>query len=220
MNPPRKLAPSILNSDFSRLGEAIQAITAGGADWVHLDVMDGHFVPNLTIGPIIVEAAKKNTSLPLDCHLMVGNPETMVPWFTDAGADSVTIHAEATRDLPALIRLIKSKGARAGVSLKPDTPLEALQEVLPDLDLVLLMSVFPGFGGQKFIPESLERARQLRARCDALGLHTDIEMDGGIGLANLGEVLDSGVNAVAVGTAIFRQPDVVQATRAFKAAMG
>jgi ribulose-phosphate 3-epimerase len=169
MTPARKLAPSILNSDFSRLGEAIQAITAGGADWVHLDVMDGHFVPNLTIGPIIVDAAKKNTSLPLDCHLMVSNPETMVPWFTDAGADSVTIHAEATRDLPALVRLIKSKGARAGVSIKPDTPLEALYEVLPDLDMVLLMSVFPGFGGQKFIPESLDRARRLPAHADKKG---------------------------------------------------
>ncbi|MCD6024272.1 MAG: ribulose-phosphate 3-epimerase [Fibrobacteria bacterium] len=220
MTPPRKLAPSILNSDFSRLGEAIQAVTAGGADWVHLDVMDGHFVPNLTIGPIIVEAAKKNTTLPLDCHLMVSNPETMVPWFTDAGADSITVHAEATRDLPALVRLIKSKGARAGVSIKPDTPVEALYDVLPELDMVLLMSVFPGFGGQKFIPESLDRARRLRAHSDELGLNLDIEMDGGIGLSNLGEVLASGVNAVVVGTAIFRQPDVAGATRAFKAAMG
>ena len=221
MTPPRKLAPSILNSDFSRLGEAIQAITAGGADWVHLDVMDGHFVPNLTIGPIIVEAAKKNTSLPLDCHLMVSNPETMVPWFADAGADQVTIHAEATQDLPALVRLMKSRGLRAGVSLKPATPLDALESVLGDIDMVLLMSVNPGFGGQKFMPEALDRARTLRARFDAMGRHdVDIEMDGGIGLSNLGEVLASGVNAVVVGTAIFRQPDVVEATRAFKAAMG
>ena len=220
MTLPRKLAPSILNSDFSRLGEAIQAITAGGADWVHLDVMDGHFVPNLTIGPIIVEAAKRNTSLPLDCHLMVANPETMVPWFADAGADSITIHADATQDLPALVRLIKARGIRAGVSLRPATPLDALESVLADVDMVLLMSVNPGFGGQKFMPEALDRARTLRARFDAAGLRTDIEMDGGIGLSNLGEVLASGVNAVVVGTAIFRQPDVAEATRAFKAAMG
>jgi ribulose-phosphate 3-epimerase len=216
---PRKLAPSILNSDFSRLGEAVEAITRGGADWVHLDVMDGHFVPNLTIGPVVVEAVKRNTSLPLDCHLMVGNPETMVPWFADAGADSITIHAEATQDLPALIRLIKSRGLRAGVSLKPATPLEALETVLSDIDMVLLMSVNPGFGGQKFMPEALDRARVLRARFDALGLQTDIEMDGGISLSNLGEVLASGVNAVVVGTAIFRQPDIAQATRDFKSAM-
>jgi len=216
---PRKLAPSILNSDFSRLGEAVESITRGGADWVHLDVMDGHFVPNLTIGPVVVEAVKKITTLPLDCHLMVANPETMVPWFADAGADSITIHAEATQDLPALVRSIKARGVRAGVSLKPATPLDALEAVLSEIDMVLLMSVNPGFGGQKFMPEALDRARALRARFDALGLATDIEMDGGIGLSNLGEVLASGVNAVVVGTAIFRQPDVVEATRAFKAAM-
>ena len=219
MNLTRKLAPSILNSDFSRLGESVESIARGGADWVHLDVMDGHFVPNLTIGPVVVEAVKRHTSLPLDCHLMVSNPETMVPWFADAGADQITIHAEATQDLPALIQLIKSRGVRAGVSLRPATPLDALESVLADIDLVLIMSVNPGFGGQKFMPEALDRARTLRARFDSMGLQTDIEMDGGIGLSNLGEVLAAGVTAVVVGTAIFRQPDVVQATRDFKAAM-
>jgi ribulose-phosphate 3-epimerase len=220
MTPAFKLAPSILNSDFSRLGEAVQAITRGGADWVHLDVMDGHFVPNLTIGPVVVEAVRKQTTLPLDCHLMVNEPEKMVPWFADAGANSVTIHAEATQDLPALIKLIKARGLRAGVSLKPDTPVEALESVLAEIDMVLIMSVHPGFGGQKFMPEALDKARALRKRFESMGRQTDIEMDGGISLANLGEVLASGVNAVVIGTAIFRQPDVAEATRAFKAAMG
>jgi ribulose-phosphate 3-epimerase len=219
MTLPRKLAPSILNSDFSRLGDSVEAVTRGGADWVHLDVMDGHFVPNLTIGPVVVEAVRKHTSLPLDCHLMVSNPEVMVPWFADAGADSLTIHAEATQDLPALVRLIKSRGLRAGVSVRPDTSLDALETVLADVDLVLIMSVQPGFGGQKFMPEALDRARTLRDRFDALGRDTDIQMDGGISLANIREVLDSGVTATVVGTAIFRQPDVAQAVRDFKAAM-
>jgi ribulose-phosphate 3-epimerase len=225
MSLPRYLAPSILNSDFTRLGAAVEAVEKGGADWLHLDVMDGHFVPNLTIGPVVVEALRKVTSLPLDCHLMVDNPETMVPWFAEAGADSLTVHAEATEDLPALVRLIKSrerngKRLRAGVSLRPATALEALDPVLAEIDMVLLMSVNPGFGGQKFMPEALDRARALRARCDALGLRTDIEMDGGIGMSNLPEVMAAGVNAFVIGTAIFRAPDVTQATRDFKALLG
>jgi ribulose-phosphate 3-epimerase len=195
-------------------------VARGGADWVHLDVMDGHFVPNLTIGPVVVEAVKGRTRLPLDCHLMVNDPEKMVPWFADAGANSITIHAEATRDLPALLRLIKSRGARAGVSLRPATPLDALDSVLTELDLVLIMSVNPGFGGQKFMPEALDRSRALRARLDALGrAEADIEMDGGISQANAREVLNAGVNALVVGTAIFRQPDVETAVRDFKALM-
>lgn len=221
MTRPRILAPSILNSDFSRLGESVEAVARGGADWVHLDVMDGHFVPNLTIGPVVVEAVRGRTTLPLDCHLMVNDPERMVPWFADAGANSITIHAEATQDLPALIRLIKGRGARAGVSLRPATPLEALEPVLSELDLVLIMSVNPGFGGQKFMPDALERSKTLRARLDALGrFDADIEMDGGISQANAREVLSAGVNALVVGTAIFRQPDVEHAVRDFKALMG
>jgi ribulose-phosphate 3-epimerase len=219
---PNYLAPSILNSDFARLGEMVEAITRGGADWVHVDVMDGHFVPNLTIGPVVVEALRAVTTLPLDCHLMVNEPEKMVPWFAAAGADSITIHAEATTDLPALVRLIKASGThgktiRAGVSLRPNTSLDALEPVLADLDMVLLMSVHPGFGGQKFMPEALDRARALRARCEALGLNTTIEMDGGIGASNLREVADAGVNAFVVGSAIFRAPDITEATRTLKA---
>jgi ribulose-phosphate 3-epimerase len=220
MTRPRILAPSILNSDFSRLGASVEAVAQGGADWVHLDVMDGHFVPNLTIGPVVVEAVRKSTKLPLDCHLMVNEPEKMVPWFAEAGADSITIHAEAAQDLPAAIRQIHGLGKRAGVSLRPATPLDILEPVLSEVDLILVMSVNPGFGGQKFMPEALDRAKMLRARLDALGrAETDIEMDGGIGQGNAREVLNSGVNALVVGTAIFRQPDVEAAVRKFKGLM-
>ncbi|HEX2612589.1 MAG TPA: ribulose-phosphate 3-epimerase [Fibrobacteria bacterium] len=220
MSRPYYLAPSILNSDFARLGEAVAAIERGGADWVHLDVMDGHFVPNLTIGPVIVEAVRKVTKLPLDCHLMVNEPEKMVPWFAEAGADSITIHAEAASDLPALVRAIRARGVRAGVSVRPATPLEVLEPVLGEIDLVLLMSVNPGFGGQKFMPEALDRARTLRARADAVNPKLDIEMDGGIGLSNIDAVKDSGVNAFVVGSAIFRAPDVAAATKEFKSRLG
>jgi ribulose-phosphate 3-epimerase len=218
---PHFLAPSILNSDFARLGEMVSAIEQGGADWVHVDVMDGHFVPNLTIGPVVVEALRAVTTLPLDCHLMVNEPEKMVPWFADAGADNITIHAEATEDLSALLRQIKASGKngrkiRAGVSLRPNTELDALEPVLAELDMVLLMSVHPGFGGQKFMPEALDRARVLSARRDALGLSFDIEMDGGISGANLREVAAAGVNAFVIGSAIFRAPDITDATRALK----
>ncbi len=219
MNRPRYLAPSILNSDFARLGEAVAAVERGGADWVHVDVMDGHFVPNLTIGPVVVEAIRKVTKLPLDCHLMVNEPEKMAPWFAEAGADSITFHIEAAADAAALARSLRARGVRAGVSLRPATPLEALEPVLPEIDMVLIMSVNPGFGGQKFIPESLDRARALRARADAVNPALDIEMDGGIGASNLREVLASGVNAVVIGTAIFRAPDVAGATRELKRLM-
>jgi ribulose-phosphate 3-epimerase len=216
---PCKLAPSILNADFSRLGEAVSWVEKGGADLLHLDVMDGHFVPNFTLGPVVVKALKPRTTLPLDCHLMVKDPERFVEWFADAGADSITVHAESTVHLDSLVRRIRERGLRVGVSLNPATPLETLEWVLPEIDMVLLMSVNPGFGGQKFIPYSLERARRLRATCEARGLRTDIQMDGGIGLHNLQELRQAGVNVFVVGTAIFNSPDPEATTRAFKAAM-
>jgi ribulose-phosphate 3-epimerase len=219
MNLTYQLAPSILNADFCRLGEAATSVQKGGADMLHLDVMDGHFVPNMTFGPVVVQALRKQTTLPLDCHLMVKDPERFVEWFADAGAHSLTVHAEATHHLDSLLRRIKQRGCRVGVSLNPATPIEILESVLPLTDMILLMSVNPGFGGQKFIPYVLDKARKLRQNIIRENLSIDIQMDGGIGLANLAEVRSAGVNVFVVGTAIFNQPDPEVATRAFKTAL-
>jgi ribulose-phosphate 3-epimerase len=202
-----KIAPSILSSDFSRLGEEIKAVEDAGADFIHLDVMDGHFVPNLTIGPGIVSAVKGVTSLPLDVHLMITNPELFLEEFVEAGADYLTVHVEVQPHLHRTVSRIRELGARAGVSLNPSTPAAALQEIVPIVDLVLVMSVNPGFGGQTFIPSSLEKIRTIRGMIDRHGGSALLEVDGGIKADNAGPVRDAGADVLVSGSGVFRTDD-------------
>jgi ribulose-phosphate 3-epimerase len=189
-----KIAPSILSADFSRLGEEVRAVAAGGADYVHVDVMDGHFVPNITIGPLVVEAVRKTTDLPLDVHLMIEDPDRYIPDFADAGADIITVHQEATRHLHRTVQLIRSLGKRAGVSINPATPVETLDVILEDIDLVLVMTVNPGFGGQSFIPSCLPKISALRREIDRRGLGVELEVDGGVKPDNIGPIAAAGFN--------------------------
>ncbi|MDH3455065.1 MAG: ribulose-phosphate 3-epimerase, partial [Desulfuromonadales bacterium] len=191
-----KIAPSILSADFSRLGEDIQAVDRAGADYIHVDVMDGHFVPNITIGPLVVAALRKVTDKPLDVHLMIENPDLYIPEFARAGADIITVHQEAVPHLHRTVQLIKSLGKKAGVSLNPATPVETLDVILDELDLVLVMSVNPGFGGQAFIPSALDKIRALRQRIAQRGLATELEVDGGVKLDNIGEVVAAGADVL------------------------
>ena len=212
-----KVAPSILSADFSRLGEEIRAVEAAGADIIHIDVMDGHFVPNITIGPLIVQAARKVTKLPLDVHLMIENPELYIADFAKAGADYLTVHAEAAYHLHRLVQSIREhKGVKAAVSLNPATPLEALDYVLSDLDMVLIMSVNPGFGGQAFIPSQLDKIRALRKRIDDRKLDLEIEVDGGVKTDNAAEVAAAGADILVAGSAVFGSKDYAAAIRGIR----
>ncbi|MDO9308752.1 MAG: ribulose-phosphate 3-epimerase [Deltaproteobacteria bacterium] len=203
----KKIAPSILSADFSRLGEEISAVEAAGADYIHIDVMDGHFVPNITIGPLIVEAARKVTSLPLDVHLMIENPDLYIADFAAAGADIIVVHAEAVNHLHRTVQLIKSLGKKAGVSLNPATPLNVLDYVIEDLDLVLLMTVNPGFGGQSFIEACLPKIHSLRAMLDRRGCEAELEVDGGVKASNIAKIAHAGADVFVAGSAVFNSSD-------------
>jgi ribulose-phosphate 3-epimerase len=207
-----KIAPSILSADFARLGEEILDVERGGADWIHVDVMDGHFVPNITIGPLIVDAIRPVTKLPLDVHLMIEEPDRYIPQFAKSGADWITVHQEACRHLHRSLYLIKEQGVKAGVVLNPATPLATIEHVLPDLDMVLLMTVNPGFGGQKFIHNVVPKIKELRRMLDERGLgHVEIEIDGGVNAETARLCVEAGATVLVAGNAVFNQKDRAQA---------
>ena len=208
-----KIAPSILSADFSRLGEEIVAAEKAGADLVHVDVMDGQFVPNITIGPLVVKAVKKVASVPLDVHLMIVDPDTYVKDFADSGADIITVHAEACVHLHRSIQNIKECGVKAAVSLNPATPLSDIEIVLPYVDMVLIMSVNPGFGGQKFIPEAIGKIKTLKEMITAKNLHVEIEVDGGVTVDNVEEVHKAGADIVVMGSAFYYSKDYAETVR-------
>jgi len=202
-----RLAPSILSADFARLGEAVQLAEEAGADLIHVDIMDGHFVPNLTLGPQVVSSLKKMTRLPLDVHLMVENPGFFIPLFADAGADWISIHVEASVHLHRDVILIKDLGKKAGLALNPATPIHLMNEILKELDYVLLMSVNPGFGGQKFVEATHQKVRNLKNWINGQKLPIPIEVDGGVNLDNMESLIQDGVEILVAGAAIFAQPD-------------
>jgi len=206
-----RIAPSILSADFARLGEEVAAVTRAGADWIHVDVMDGHFVPNLTIGPVVVEAVRRSTSLPLDVHLMIEKPERYITEFVKAGAATVGVQVEACPHLHRTVAQIREAGARASVVLNPGTPLLAIEPVLADVDQVLVMTVNPGFGGQKFIESMLSKIATLRGMIDERGHEVALEVDGGISLETIGRAARAGADVFVAGTAVFGAPDYAEA---------
>lgn len=221
INIPRKpvlIAPSILSADFAALGASIDAVQRGGADLIHVDVMDGHFVPNITIGPVVAKAVKRVAKVPLDVHLMISDPDRYAEAFAEAGASMISVHVEVLPHLHRSIAFLKSLGVKAGVVLNPSTPVVALEDVAGDVDFVLVMSVNPGFGGQTFIPRSVHKVRAVRALLDQAGNPARIEIDGGIDLSNIALVAQAGVEIVVAGSAIFGTPDPAAATAALKRA--
>jgi ribulose-phosphate 3-epimerase len=212
----KRIAPSILSADFANLGEEIKSVEAAGADWIHLDVMDGHFVPNITMGPIIVEAARKATTLPLDVHLMIENPDRLVPDFIAAGADFLSVHVETCAHLNRTIQLIKESGAKAGVVLNPATPTQAIQWVLEAIDYVLIMSVNPGFGGQQFILSSLEKIRELKNTIQTSGVSVLIQVDGGVNKDTIKDIAVAGADVFVAGSAVFGSDDYTETIQTFR----
>jgi len=210
------IAPSILSADFSRLGEQIKEVELAGADWIHVDVMDGHFVPNITMGPLVVSAVKKITRLPIDVHLMIEHPERYIEDFAKAGASLISVHAETCVHLNRTIAMIRENNCRPGAVLNPSTPISSLEWVLEDLDFVLVMSVNPGFGGQKFIPSTLQKIRELKKWIESRNLSTLIEIDGGVNQATIQEIARSGVDVFVAGSAIFESRDYPRVISEFK----
>ncbi len=216
-----KISPSFLSADLTRLGEQIREAEQGGADWIHVDVMDGQFVPNLTFGPLIVRALRSITRLPLDVHLMIETPERLIPAFAEAGADILTVHVEACVHLHSVVQQIKKLGKKAGVALNPATPLSAVEEILPFVDLVLVMSVNPGFSGQSYIPTTTDKIKRMRRMLDERGLtHVELEVDGGVKPTNIAEVVGAGATAVVAGSAVYNdRASVAENIRALREAL-
>ena len=216
---PKRIAPSILSADFTRLGEEIRAVETAGADWIHIDVMDGHFVPNITMGPLVVEAARRATTLPLDVHLMIEHPERFIADFVQAGADYVSVQAETCTHLNRTLQLIREADAGAGVALNPSTPIAAIEWVVEMVDFVLIMSVNPGFGGQAFIENSLDKIRTLRALLDGQGRTTLIQVDGGVNEKTIQRVAGAGADVLVAGSAIYGSEDYAATIRRFRSLM-
>jgi len=215
-----KIAPSILSADFSRLKDEIQAVEAAGADWLHVDVMDGHFVPNITIGPVVVESVRRVTKIPLDVHLMITDPDKYAPEFIKAGADWVSIHPDACRNPNLSLAKIRDLGAKASIAVNPDVPLENVDGCFPDIDMILMMTVFPGFGGQAFIPDVLPKIEQVRRIIDRRKLPILVEADGGIKVDNIDRVVGAGAEVIVSGSGIFKTPDYAQTIGRMRKAAG
>ena len=212
----KQIAPSILSADFSKLGEEIRAVEKAGADLIHVDVMDGRYVPNITIGPGVVSSLRKTTSLPFDVHLMIEEPDRYIDAFVEAGSDIVTVHAEAVIHLHRTVHYIKGKGIKAGVSLNPSTPLACIEEILPDIDVLLIMTVNPGFGGQKFITGMLPKIRRAKELARSRGLEPAIEVDGGVTAENIGSLAEAGADIFVAGAAVFGSPSYSEAITRMK----